>query len=406
MVRAESIDALVLGAGPAGSAVACCLAQAGARVLLVGRAGYLRSRHAAAQSEASGKRKAPGKNLGETLPPDVKPLVARLARLACDDAAHLRSPGTRTSWGSDTPHENHYLFSPHGESLHLDRPRFDAALVEQATTQGADFVHGARLISATRSTGCWQVELRIGQKILTRRCQWIVDATGRAASFARRQGARRIRFDRLIAVVGQFPSVAEDIRAQIEARRTGWWYSALAPGGHAAATFFTDYDLATLRAGGHARFWQQQFAVSALTRNRFGFSLPRETEIRTVAASTTLLNPVIAAGWLAVGDAACTIDPLSSQGIAWALASGIEAARTILDARNAKSATRYEACIRERFRNYLRERRAWYTRETRWPDSPFWQRRQRPAALRTNISTFAPPDSSPLPEIGVHHESL
>ena len=67
-------------------------------------------------------------------------------------------------------------------------------------------------------------------------------------------------------------------------------------------------------------------------------------------------------GWLAVGDAACTLDPLSSQGIGWAIVSGLEAARAILDTQSAEAGDRYTAGLRERYRDYLATRRAYYGR--------------------------------------------
>lgn len=46
-------------------------------------------------------------------------------------------------------------------------------------------------------------------------------------------------------------------------------------------------------------------------------------------ASGAWLDPVCGEGWIACGDAALAFDPLSSQGLLGALASGVAAARAI-----------------------------------------------------------------------------
>jgi flavin-dependent dehydrogenase len=80
-----------------------------------------------------------------------------------------------------------------------------------------------------------------------------------------------------------------------------------------------------------------------------------------------------------VGDAARTIDPLSSQGISWAIASGLDAASVAL-AGDVGGAARYEADWDQRFRAYLATRRRYYTSERRWFNAPFWCRRSSEAA--------------------------
>jgi flavin-dependent dehydrogenase len=76
-------------------------------------------------------------------------------------------------------------------------------------------------------------------------------------------------------------------------------------------------------------------------------------------------------GWLAIGDAAAALDPLSSHGIAAALAGGIEAARAIVEG----STERYERSIDASWTAYVSMRRAFYAAERRWSGTPFWQRR-------------------------------
>jgi hypothetical protein len=71
---------------------------------------------------------------------------------------------------------------------------------------------------------------------------------------------------------------------------------------------------------------------------------------------------------------------MSSQAIAWALESGLEAARAI-DASfrdDLRALCDYARWVDSEFAGYLSLRWEYYRRERRWPDSPFWRRRQTP----------------------------
>ena len=95
------------------------------------------------------------------------------------------------------------------------------------------------------------------------------------------------------------------------------------------------------------------------------------------AASHCLLRAA-GDGWLAIGDAAIGLDPLSSSGIDFALASAERASSVLcaLAAGRHESGDEYDAEVHADFAAYLRDRRAYYAMERRWPESPFWLRRQ------------------------------
>jgi flavin-dependent dehydrogenase len=83
--------------------------------------------------------------------------------------------------------------------------------------------------------------------------------------------------------------------------------------------------------------------------------------------------------WIAAGDACCGHDPLSKQGIARSLYSGIIAAYAIVDTLCETSPLgmrRYRHLIRHGWSGYLSARSRFYAEERRWPESLFWQRRQ------------------------------
>ncbi len=107
-----------------------------------------------------------------------------------------------------------------------------------------------------------------------------------------------------------------------------------------------------------------------------------QTVPRVVAAMSSRLDCVSGPGWLAVGDAAMAFDPLSSQGLKEALASGIRAGAALNShlAGDATALGEYDRKANDVLREYSRLRAHYYGRERRWPQSVFWQRRHAAAA--------------------------
>jgi flavin-dependent dehydrogenase len=370
-------DVIVFGGGPAGAAAAISLARAGHSVVVIEKSHYERAR------------------IGETLPPAVTPLLAELGVWELfRSAEHLPSPGLLSVWGTDELYETHFIFNPYGQGWHLDRQRFDAMLVEAARQAGAHLCCGGLVTSCLPLSGDrWEVGFTSVSQSSRRqhrvRARFLIDATGRAAALARRQGAKRLNVDRLVGLAGVLaarsrmsdrPEEACDSCTLVEACAEGWWYSALLPSGQLIAVYMTDADLLRRCGGAWDAFWSQRLRQTIHTQLRMvAFDL--QAVPRVVAASSSRLDYVSGRSWLAVGDAGMAFDPLSSQGLMEALASGIRGGRT-LNARLAGEVAaigEYEMRANDVFGKYLRLRAVYYGRENRWPQSEFWQRRHRAA---------------------------
>jgi flavin-dependent dehydrogenase len=105
---------------------------------------------------------------------------------------------------------------------------------------------------------------------------------------------------------------------------------------------------------------------------------PGETvPVHTAVAWTSILAPCAEPHWLAVGDAARTLDPLSGQGLDAALTSAVRAADALLGSDRARGLAQFSRQTVEQHRGHLAGRLAHYRREVRWASSPFWQRRHR-----------------------------
>ena len=368
-------DFLVVGGGPAGAAVAIALARGGASVAVLTRPG-----------------RAGRPRVGETLPPTV---VGPLARLGVWDSfradGHVPAPGTVVCWGGERPYENDYVFSPYGNGWHLDRTRFDAMLLRAAVAAGASTHQVAPGDRVEFDGTTWWA--RVGDRLL--RAPFAVGATGRAARIGRRRGADREDVDGLVGLVRFGPAACSEPRTILEAAPDGWWYGAVLPRGRAVTAFFTDADL--LPAGAAAR---ERHCSEGLSGTRLVAGLMATTgctRIHAAVARTSVLSRCTGPHWLAVGDAARTLDPLSGQGLEVALTSAIRAAAALLGPCRSRGLVEFARETTAQQHGHLAGRTAHYRREPRWAASPFWRRRQRPPELvagrRSGISANTAPSS-------------
>src|SRR6185312_4207845 len=238
----------------------------------------------------------------------------------------------------------------------------------------------ARFASAERSEDRWSLKLRGGIERIE--ASWVIDATGRSAAFAVRQGARRLAADRLVGVAVRFRAPGSDPSTLVEAQPDGWWYSAATPESGLVVVWMSDADLVRRQGLSNGPRWFEHLARSRHTAARVAGAVVEAGPV-VRAAHSQRLSDFGGDRWVAAGDAACTLDPLSSQGILKALRTGKIASFVALDGlegpgdRAASSLTRYRQLLAAEYSQYL-ETRAWfYGEERRWPESPFWARRRR-----------------------------
>ncbi len=361
-------DVAIAGSGPAGSIAALVLAQKGHSVCLI-------------DDVQPGAPK-----VGESLPGAARPLLRDLGLLTLVEAGgHTPCYGNLSVWGSDQVIETDFIRDPNGLGWHLDRPKFDESLRQAALAAGAQY-HQSRVSSVLWSGENWLVTLSSGQEITM---HWVLDATGRRAALARQLGARRQRDDDLVAVVTWVPSSEEDrdTRTLIEAVPDGWWYTARLPGvkPQRVVVFHTVPQVAG-RLRREPKVWLDYLSQAHQVSRVLGRILSADELAAMVAAPKPfLLTEACGArldrfwgpGWLAVGDAALSFDPLSSQGIFNGLYTGMMAGRTVdaVLSGQADVLQGYATQLESIRAAYLRHQQMFYQAEERWYKNTFWAQR-------------------------------
>ena len=290
-------DIVVAGAGPAGATIARLLA--------------LRARHVTIVDPATRRN-----DRLEIISPSGCPVIEAtgMARLLADPAIARPCLGIRRRWGGRDMEIDDFLRRPGGNGFVIDRRAFDVALRAAAADAGVEFVTG-RIVAARRDEGALALDIESGSGRRTMFAGLAVDATGRPSAVGRRMGAQRLTSDTLIAERRRLDAPRatsqEPTWLDVKGCSNGWSYSVSGPDGRRERWIVRR--AASNRVNGHAR--------------------PRAD------ASSAILSHAAGEGWIAVGDAAVSFDPVTSQGLANALSSAIVAAGAILSPRGLDAET-------------------------------------------------------------------
>ena len=330
-------DVLVVGAGPAGSAVSAALARAGREVLLIDSHAHPRPKACAEYASPRILEELRRLGLGDAAwQPDALPLTGMRVIRGADavDVRYADAAGPRNAWG-------------------LDRQTFDAALAAHAVASGArllertalDDVHwrggqdglGGRVVGAS---------LRTADGRRTVRCRWLVGADGARSRTAQRLGVERpVMAPRRLGMVAHYQAVP-DLTDHGEMHVGPAGYVGLAPlaGGRLNVGMALPLD------GDHTPAEERfQAAIDALpaVAERLRHS-QRLSAIRGAAPIGHRVARAGGRGWMLVGDAAGFIDPFTGEGIYRALRSA-RAAAEALAAGDEGAADRYRAARRRAF---------------------------------------------------------
>jgi geranylgeranyl reductase family protein len=288
----------VAGGGPAGARAAQLLAARGVPVALI---------------DGSHPREKPcgGGVTGRAL----KLVGASVERLA--DGMPIESASFR--------HRERTVTMPladHGEGLRLavvPRRMFDQHLIELAQQAGATLLR-TRVTGLTRTGGSWRVTTRDGELEVA----WVIGADGPGSLVRRRVAAPFERPDLSVAAGYYVHGVtSRQIDIAFEEDPPGYLWSFPRPD-HLAVGVCAQADVATpAELLGQAGRWIDRH-VTGGRRERYSWPIP------SLRAETLERETPSGDGWLLAGDAAGLVDPITREGIFFALLSGEHAAASIL----------------------------------------------------------------------------
>jgi flavin-dependent dehydrogenase len=354
---------LIVGAGPAGAATVLSLSKRGIESILVERSPAVFFK------------------AGEAIAPNAQPVFHKLGVEALlRDPKHQACYGNRFVWGSTEPLDKDFLQNTYTIGHHIDRMHLEQQLLTEVKKTGTTLLQGWSVVNCKKTSGDWTVLLQDGNgKQEEISCEFVVDATGRPSRVAGAIGIRRIRSDNLMGISACF-SLSEFQSPHytfIEAVQDGWWYAAPISGNRIATAYMTDADLLDPQMLKTDSYLQSLHSTILMPALLSGVIEPKNTHLTTCTASTSYLERRYGDGWLAVGDAACSFDPISSYGITSALEGGYYAGHAIADTFQGfnEALPAYDWLLTTAFAVYKEMHRHQYQLEQRWPEEPFWARR-------------------------------
>ena len=331
----RSVDIAVIGAGPAGAAVAIQAARLGASVVVFDKAPYGRD-----------------KVCGDGLTPRA---VGALNELKIDlaDAHHI--DGLRMIAGRtvrELPWPGTSRFPAHGAVW--PRRRLDAALIDAAGAAGAD------LVWETEATPVFDGDRVIGVDAGGERLSagLVVAATGAPGAVARMLGATRVEGEPYGIAIRSYVESPRHADRHIEACLTmrdakgnsvpgyGWMFPAgdgtvnIGVGALSTMKGYKELNLSSL-IDLYRDQVREAWGVGPYLEKPRAWRLPMTARRRH--------GP----GWVAVGDAAGLVNPMNGEGIDYGLESGMLVADLFV-ADPASAPEEYDRLIGERFDGFLR----------------------------------------------------
>jgi geranylgeranyl reductase family protein len=328
---------LVVGAGPAGSAVAAALAARGRDVLLVESHAHPRAKACAEYASPRILEELRLLGLGdETWQAEALPLQG-MRVIRGDDAVDVRyhdESGQRLAWG-------------------LERTRFDATLAAHAVARGARLMEHTALVDVGWRGGqdgvggrLVRATLRTPQGRRGVRCRWLIGADGARSRVSQAVSVEGwVAMPRRLGLVAHYEGVP-DLVEHGEMHVGPGWYVGLAPlsGGRLNVGMALPLD-------GDRRSAEERFAAAIEGIPAVAARLKGRARLTPIIGASPIGHRVRRAagrGWMLIGDAAGFIDPFTGEGIYRALRSARAAAESLGELDDG-AAARYLAARRKAF---------------------------------------------------------
>ena len=348
IVKALQTDVCVIGGGPAGSALAAQLSALGNSVVLIERAEF------------------PRRHLGESLTPGVRTLLESIgAGDVLEKAGALAVESVLVNW-DDGLRER---IGPESRGTLVNRGRFDALLLEHARSAGVQVLQPAVARDCSPFPEGWRITVDRGGETIHITARFLADASGRTFATGgrkRRTGARTTAF------YAYWQGSDLPRRPRIEAGSDAWYWGVPIPDGTYNTLVFVDpRTYATDRV-------QEMVARSGLLEGCRDIHLV--AQFQAADATPYIDEESVTDHSIKVGDAALSIDPLSSSGVQKAIQtalSGSVVVNTLLRRQESRGAAIefYRSSLRDTSERHCRWAGEYYGAAAATRNAEFWRRR-------------------------------
>ncbi|MEK6227567.1 MAG: hypothetical protein AABM40_14900 [Chloroflexota bacterium] len=220
------------------------------------------------------------------------------------------------------------IANPWGAAVSVVRGSFDGALRAAARAAGVRVCERSRVVGVAGGPpgGAWSVGIVDSHgRFRQDSAELVIFASG---SIRRRSRARADEFVGLLARYGNAADAWAPMLV-VERTQTGWWYALPHPAGGTFIGYCVPRQMLRRR----------RIPLAALFHDHLGGTrlisqiLPAAPLGRVRGRSSSRVGPARAAGrrWIAVGDSAHASDPLSGQGLEFAIESAQRASRAVLE---------------------------------------------------------------------------
>jgi len=301
----------IIGAGPAGSSLACLLALRGMRPVVFD------------------DDKRPGLLVGESLIPSVIPVLRKLGIEERVAEFSMRKPGASFFHGGGT--RIHFRFRDLGQkapgyAYNVPRPQFDKLLRDRAIELGVRFVDQRAVLEISNDP---QRDIELAPQSLTlaglsAHPDWLIDGTGRSRLFARALGLPVRRGGRSdVAHFAHFEGFDHDEvepgQIIISVLDHGWsWRIPLQ--GRLSVGIVVDKETAKRLGDTPEQRLANAIGQEPLLREK-SRNASRITEVMTYTNYQLISEQGHGKGWIMLGDAFGFVDPMLSPGLFMAMES-------------------------------------------------------------------------------------
>jgi len=361
----NTFDVLIIGGGPAGACAALRLLSLGYRVALVEKESF------------------PRPQIGESLSPGIRNIFEYL------QAGHLL---TRHNYRQQLPAKVIWETSTaqtisaqqRGPGIMVDRGLLDKDLLELAVERGLHLFQPAWLNHKLRlDDGKWSIQVQTGKTVTHLTTTFLLDARGRSSTDHER---RITTAPSTLALWAYTPAQQMPNETLIEARDAGWTWGSPMPDQRFRIISFMNP--VKIRPGAIADVFGHTLDQTQLFR-----SVAQNWQPRDLAACV-VSNYVHSYPWdrryIRLGEAAFSLDPLSSSGVEKAMRFSLQAViavNTILRCGDEQLAQRF---YEKRLIDAVVTHAHWtadYCASAYTNDHPFWKERAASFILKKEILT-------------------